>query len=180
MALSAPYPVSAPSQSVVLDRAVSIPWYVWSSAIAVTSTTVGLYWDISWHTSIGRDMQRCAGVARGKDETNAPKAESKPAVFQNAAESIHRHPGFGRNHGGRVATRSSHSCQWRRRCRKDTVRTGVPGSGRYPLQRTRPVHVVRGIDPGPDQECRFAGFRPGPPRGGQETVRGPRVHHAKR
>ena len=23
--------------------------------IAVTSTTVGLYWDISWHTSIGRD-----------------------------------------------------------------------------------------------------------------------------
>jgi hypothetical protein len=32
-----------------------IPWYVWASAIAVTSTCVGLYWDISWHTSIGRD-----------------------------------------------------------------------------------------------------------------------------
>jgi hypothetical protein len=55
MAHSAPYPVSAPSQSAVLHRAASIPWYVWSSAIAVTATTVGLYWDISWHMSIGRD-----------------------------------------------------------------------------------------------------------------------------
>jgi len=36
-------------------RVKSVPWYVWSSALAVTSTTVGLYWDISWHTGIGRD-----------------------------------------------------------------------------------------------------------------------------
>jgi hypothetical protein len=28
---------------------------VWSAALAVTSTTVGLYWDISWHIGIGRD-----------------------------------------------------------------------------------------------------------------------------
>ena len=33
----------------------SVPWYVWSSVLAVTSTTVGLYWDISWHIGIGRD-----------------------------------------------------------------------------------------------------------------------------
>jgi hypothetical protein len=33
----------------------AIPWYVWASALAVTSTSVGLYWDISWHMSIGRD-----------------------------------------------------------------------------------------------------------------------------
>jgi hypothetical protein len=32
-----------------------VPWYIWSSALAVTSTTVGLYWDISWHIGIGRD-----------------------------------------------------------------------------------------------------------------------------
>jgi hypothetical protein len=32
-----------------------IPWYVWASAVAVTATSVGLYWDISWHMSIGRD-----------------------------------------------------------------------------------------------------------------------------
>src|SRR6202171_2704690 len=55
MAHSAPYTVSAPSPTVLLERAASIPWYVWSSAIAVTSTSVGLYWDISWHMSIGRD-----------------------------------------------------------------------------------------------------------------------------
>jgi len=36
-------------------RAKTVPWYVWSSALAVTSTTVGLYWDISWHIGIGRD-----------------------------------------------------------------------------------------------------------------------------
>jgi hypothetical protein len=32
-----------------------VPWYVWSAALAVTSTTFGLYWDISWHMTIGRD-----------------------------------------------------------------------------------------------------------------------------
>ena len=36
-------------------RANPIPWYIWSSVLAVTSTTVGLYWDISWHIGIGRD-----------------------------------------------------------------------------------------------------------------------------
>lgn len=39
----------------VAVRVDAIPWYVWSSVLAVTSTTVGLYWDISWHTGIGRD-----------------------------------------------------------------------------------------------------------------------------
>jgi len=33
----------------------SIPWYLWSAALAVTSAYVGGYWDISWHRSIGRD-----------------------------------------------------------------------------------------------------------------------------
>ena len=37
------------------SRVKSVPWYVWSSVLAVTSTTVGLYWDISWHIGIGRD-----------------------------------------------------------------------------------------------------------------------------
>ena len=36
-------------------RVRAIPWYVWSAVFAVTSTTVGLYWDISWHIGIGRD-----------------------------------------------------------------------------------------------------------------------------
>src|SRR4051812_35735102 len=33
----------------------AIPWYLWCSALAVTSAYVGGYWDISWHRSIGRD-----------------------------------------------------------------------------------------------------------------------------
>jgi hypothetical protein len=32
-----------------------IPWFLWCSALAVTSAYVGGYWDISWHRSIGRD-----------------------------------------------------------------------------------------------------------------------------
>lgn len=31
------------------------PWYVWCSVLAVTSAIIGGHWDISWHTSIGRD-----------------------------------------------------------------------------------------------------------------------------
>jgi hypothetical protein len=38
-----------------VDRRRGIPWYLWCSAIAVTSAYVGGYWDISWHRSIGRD-----------------------------------------------------------------------------------------------------------------------------
>ncbi|MBX3160448.1 MAG: hypothetical protein KF773_31070 [Deltaproteobacteria bacterium] len=32
-----------------------IPWYVWSSVVAVTLILAGVYWDISWHMTIGRD-----------------------------------------------------------------------------------------------------------------------------
>src|SRR5262250_557101 len=44
-----------PSRTAAIENAAGIPWYVWCSALAVTSTSVGLYWDISWHMSIGRD-----------------------------------------------------------------------------------------------------------------------------
>ena len=46
---------SAPARAVAATDTAAVPWYVWSSALAVTSTVVGLYWDISWHMSIGRD-----------------------------------------------------------------------------------------------------------------------------
>lgn len=32
-----------------------IPWYIWASLAAITSSMVGVHWDISWHQSIGRD-----------------------------------------------------------------------------------------------------------------------------
>jgi hypothetical protein len=35
--------------------ALSVPWFVWTGALAVTSIAFGLYWDISWHMTIGRD-----------------------------------------------------------------------------------------------------------------------------
>jgi len=38
-----------------IARITSVPWQVWSGAVAVTSITFGLYWDISWHMTIGRD-----------------------------------------------------------------------------------------------------------------------------
>jgi hypothetical protein len=31
------------------------PWYIWCGVIGVSSIVFGLYWDISWHMSIGRD-----------------------------------------------------------------------------------------------------------------------------
>ena len=32
-----------------------LPWYLWTSVIAVASVTLGAHWDVSWHRSIGRD-----------------------------------------------------------------------------------------------------------------------------
>src|SRR5499425_3020142 len=51
IALESPTPVAELS----LVRVSAIPWYIWTSVLAVTSTTFGLYWDISWHMGIGRD-----------------------------------------------------------------------------------------------------------------------------
>jgi hypothetical protein len=37
------------------SRAESIPWYLWSTFLATACIASGLYWDISWHLTIGRD-----------------------------------------------------------------------------------------------------------------------------
>jgi len=50
-----PAPGSLAIEELPSIRVGAVPWYVWSAAAAVTSTTVGLYWDISWHIGIGRD-----------------------------------------------------------------------------------------------------------------------------
>jgi hypothetical protein len=55
MAESARIPFSRAVTNVSATRTSALPWYIWSSVLAVTSTTVGLYWDISWHIGIGRD-----------------------------------------------------------------------------------------------------------------------------
>lgn len=46
-------PMAARSQDRVLAQ--SIPWTVWLMAAACTSAIIGAHWDISWHSSIGRD-----------------------------------------------------------------------------------------------------------------------------
>ncbi|MGA8222723.1 MAG: hypothetical protein WB780_13810 [Candidatus Acidiferrales bacterium] len=38
-----------------LSQTASVPWFVWSGILAVSSIAFGLYWDISWHMTIGRD-----------------------------------------------------------------------------------------------------------------------------
>jgi hypothetical protein len=43
------------STPTTLSRAEAIPWLVWANVIASVSIATGLYWDISWHETIGRD-----------------------------------------------------------------------------------------------------------------------------
>ena len=39
----------------VQSQPASLPWYAWTSVLATACMSSGLYWDISWHLSIGRD-----------------------------------------------------------------------------------------------------------------------------
>jgi hypothetical protein len=32
-----------------------VPWFIWVGAVAVTSSSIGGAWDVSWHRTIGRD-----------------------------------------------------------------------------------------------------------------------------
>ncbi|MFZ3214601.1 MAG: hypothetical protein WA192_00910 [Candidatus Acidiferrales bacterium] len=49
-ALSAvPYPAAKEA------ACAAIPWYIWCGVSGITSVVFGLYWDISWHMSVGRD-----------------------------------------------------------------------------------------------------------------------------
>jgi hypothetical protein len=36
-------------------RTATVPWYIWAGVVAVTSSSIGGAWDVSWHRSIGRD-----------------------------------------------------------------------------------------------------------------------------
>jgi hypothetical protein len=57
MAQTVPFGISAPSAERAHEaaQANTIPWFVWSGIISVSSICFGLYWDISWHMTIGRD-----------------------------------------------------------------------------------------------------------------------------
>lgn len=48
---------SVPFPSLTREQAAtkSIPWALWAGAASISSIILGLYWDISWHITIGRD-----------------------------------------------------------------------------------------------------------------------------
>jgi hypothetical protein len=50
MTTAATYPgvIDSPSRP-------AIPWYIWVGVLAITSSSIGGAWDVSWHRSIGRD-----------------------------------------------------------------------------------------------------------------------------
>ncbi|MBB5316552.1 hypothetical protein [Tunturibacter empetritectus] len=43
------------SSTQVSTKTASVPWYIWCGALAVTSSSIGGAWNVSWHRSIGRD-----------------------------------------------------------------------------------------------------------------------------
>src|SRR5579871_7053012 len=46
---------SSISTPTISSRAEAVPWLVWANVIASMCISTGLYWDISWHETIGRD-----------------------------------------------------------------------------------------------------------------------------
>jgi hypothetical protein len=47
--------VSPAAGAAVKTRSARVPWYVWTGVLAITSSSIGGAWDVSWHRSIGRD-----------------------------------------------------------------------------------------------------------------------------
>src|ERR1700733_7622231 len=50
LSTAAPYPAVSTSR-----HPSAIPWYIWLGIAAITSSSIGGAWDVSWHRSIGRD-----------------------------------------------------------------------------------------------------------------------------
>jgi hypothetical protein len=55
MAATANPGVFVQAQATAKSPSPSIPWYIWIGVAAVTSSSIGGLWDVSWHRSIGRD-----------------------------------------------------------------------------------------------------------------------------
>ncbi|MGH9701870.1 MAG: hypothetical protein ACRD4K_00725, partial [Candidatus Acidiferrales bacterium] len=56
MAQSVPIDLSAQAaRARSLSSVTAVPWFVWTGIVSVSSIAFGLYWDISWHMTIGRD-----------------------------------------------------------------------------------------------------------------------------
>jgi hypothetical protein len=54
-AASTGYTTSTVPTAIAAPETSSVPWYIWWGVAAVTSSSIGGAWDVSWHRSIGRD-----------------------------------------------------------------------------------------------------------------------------
>ena len=52
--LTATRPTVSPRQ-LFPPKTARVPWYIWCGVFGITSSSIGILWDISWHISIGRD-----------------------------------------------------------------------------------------------------------------------------
>src|SRR5947209_14354475 len=54
---AAEIPTGPISSAVLSDigRVEAVPWHIWTCITATVCITLGVYWDISWHITIGRD-----------------------------------------------------------------------------------------------------------------------------
>ncbi|HET9400165.1 MAG TPA: hypothetical protein VFO34_04355 [Candidatus Acidoferrales bacterium] len=52
---SIPVGIRAQTESAAIAGTSSVPWTIWCGVIGIISIVFGLYWDISWHQTIGRD-----------------------------------------------------------------------------------------------------------------------------
>jgi hypothetical protein len=55
MAATANPPVYLGLFSRATSRTARVPWHIWTGVAAVTSSSIGIVWDVSWHGSVGRD-----------------------------------------------------------------------------------------------------------------------------
>jgi len=46
---------ASPTTVQISAQTTTTPWYIWLGVLAVTSSSIGGAWDVSWHRSIGRD-----------------------------------------------------------------------------------------------------------------------------
>ena len=136
-------------------KATSVPWYIWCGALAVTSSSIGGAWDVSWHRSIGRDsfwtpahmaIYACGVLAAiicgylmlvdtfGRSSHRARSLGERPRLSR-ASRRLHRRLGWHRNdHFGPVRQLVARRVRSRRQDCQPTPHTADP---RHSLRRNR-------------------------------------------
>ena len=76
---------SSISTPTVSSRVEAVPWLVWANVIASMCISTGLYWDISWHETIGHrfiaEGDYVVVEARGNNTTKTGKPYNNAYCF---------------------------------------------------------------------------------------------------